>query len=276
MWGIGYRLFSQGSTTTFYKIDGISLTLFLCSETSSEGRGGLTLIAMKKVLMAAAAFLMAATTVSLSAKDYEKNIYGVRAGVNITNAKIKYGSISAYDPSARAGLYVGGVYQRLLTNSLPLYLETGLNISQYGTTLDMGEWGKDKYGIWYLQVPIMVNYKFFVKDFTLYPSVGFVYSFGLAGKKKSTYDDLLSEEPVTETFKVFGKYNEETGDGGELKRSDFGMRIALNAEWKNFYAGLSYGFGFLNLANTSADGYMDEGVKIKNNCTFTISVGYNF
>lgn len=228
---------------------------------ASERRDGLTFNVMKKVLLAAATIIMAAS-VSAYAQDYEKNIFGVRAGLNITNASMKSGALSL-DTKARAGLYVGGVYQRLLTKSIPLYLETGLNVSQYGTSIDLGSMfggmtgealPKVKCGLWYLQVPVMINYKFFVSNFTLYPSLGLVYSLGLGGKAKMENESI-----------------DMLGEGGLFKRSDFGMRIALNGEWKRFYAGLQYGFGFLNLAQSDA-----EYETIKNNCTFTISVGYNF
>lgn len=85
---------------------------------ASERRDGLTFNVMKKVLLAAATIIMAAS-VSAYAQDYEKNIFGVRAGLNITNASMKSGALSL-DTKARAGLYVGGVYQRLLTKSIPL------------------------------------------------------------------------------------------------------------------------------------------------------------
>lgn len=217
---------------------------------------------MKKVLLAATTILMAAT-VSVFAQDYEKNIYGVRVGVNVTSANVKVLDAMTLDTKAHAGFFVGGVYQRLLTGKLPLYLETGLNFSQWGFDLVAEE---AKYNVWYLQVPVMLNYKFFVNNFTLYPSVGLVYSLGLAGTQKYSYGG------ISEKYKVFGKYDNETGNGGILNRSDFGMRIALNAEWKNFYIGAAYGLGFLNLVQTD----YDDAIKIHNNCTFTISVGYNF
>lgn len=200
-----------------------------------------------------------AATISLGAQEYQKNIFGVRAGLNITNASLVSGGLK-YKYSPRAGLFLGGVYQRALTNNIPLYLETGLNISQFGYNEDFyGEGSVYKYDIWYLQVPVMVNYRFFVGDVTLYPSAGFVYSFGFAGQcKYVTTDDETGEKSV-EKWKVFGKYNEETGDGGELKRSDLGMRIAVNAEWKQLYVGVAYGFGFLNLARTGED---DEWIAI--------------
>lgn len=227
-------------------------------------RVALTLITMKKVLLVAASFLLAAS-VSVCARDYQKNIYGVRAGLNVTTASVKSRPLTL-DTKARAGLFVGGVYQRLLTEKLPVYLETGLDISQYGTTIDVGSTlgdmlgeMKTKCGIWYLQLPVMVNYKFFVRDFTLYPSLGFVYSLGLGGTAKMVSGDEVVKEDIF-------------GDNGMFKRSDFGMRVALNGEWKRIYAGLSYGFGFLNLAQAQEN----ANTTVRNNCTFTISVGYNF
>ena len=175
---------------------------------------------------------------------------------------------------------MGGVYQRLLTEKLPVYLETGLDISQYGTTIDVGSTlgdmlgeMKTKCGIWYLQLPVMVNYKFFVGDFTIYPSVGLYYALGLGGNLKYKWE--YEGEKGSEKYKVFGKYDPETGEGGVLTRSDLGIRVGVTGQWQNFTVGLAYSNGFLNIANTSDDVWYDKDTKF-HNWGFNISVGYNF
>lgn len=78
---------------------------------------------MKKLLLTLVVAAVAAG--SAMAQNYEKNIFGVRAGLNVSNVSMDY-----FAPKSKAGFHVAGVYQRLLTGSLPLYLETGLQVSQ--------------------------------------------------------------------------------------------------------------------------------------------------
>lgn len=213
---------------------------------------------MKKFIISLAALFLAATA-TLNAQTYEKNIFGVRAGLNISNMSMKMGGIKL-SPDAKAGLNVGGSYQRLLTESLPLYLETGLYVSQYGCSFE--SMSDARYSAWTLQVPLSVNYKFYISDFTLYPSAGLYYSFGLGGKVSSTYDDPFTGETQTVSSDLYAKEN-------GFSRSDFGLRFAANAEYKRIYLGLAYNLGLLNL-NTAGD-----GLKATWGC-FSISVGYNF
>ena len=160
---------------------------------------------MKKLFFALVGVVMMAS--SAFAQNFEKNIYGVRAGMNVANM-----SVQGLSPSSKVGFHVAGVYQRLLMDSQPLYFETGLQISQKGFKSEiLGE--KMSANPLYLEIPVMVNYKFNIKDVvTLYPSVGFYYALGVAGKSKYDFGGM------TEKLDLYGK------DGG-LKRSDFGMRF---------------------------------------------------
>lgn len=219
---------------------------------------------MKKILIAAAALIFAAG--SLSAQDYQKNIFGAKVGLNITGMTWKSGNVKV-DAKARAGVSFAGTYQRLLTENLPLYLETGLEFAMAGTSYG-DKTAKTIYNLWYMDIPVMVNYKFFVGDFTIYPSVGLYYALGLGGNLKYKWE--YEGEKGSEKYKVFGKYDPETGEGGVLTRSDLGIRVGVTGQWQNFTVGLAYSNGFLNIANTS-----DKDTKF-HNWGFNISVGYNF
>ncbi len=194
---------------------------------------------------------------SAVAQDYEKNIFGVRAGMNVANM-----SAQGLSANSKIGFHVAGVYQRLLTSSMPLYLETGLQFSQKGCKFDYVSDADEgsasmKLNALYLEIPIMVNYKFHIKDVvTVYPSVGVYYAFGLGGKYKNV-----------ESYDSFG-------DKGCLKRSDFGMRISGTVDWNHFSFGLGYEFGFSNVGK-DAEAMNTMGAKIKTSNLF-ISVGYNF
>lgn len=224
---------------------------------------------MKKILIAAAALIFAAG--SLFAQDYQKNIFGAKVGLNITGMTLKSGNVKV-DAKARAGVSFAGTYQRLLTENLPLYLETGLEFAMAGTSYG-DKTDKTIYNLWYMDIPVMVNYKFFVGDFTIYPSVGLYYALGLGGNLKYKWE--YEGEKGSEKYKVFGKYDPEAREGGVLTRSDLGIRVGVTGQWQNFTVGLAYSNGFLNIANTSDDGLYDKDTKF-HNWGFNISVGYNF
>ena len=217
---------------------------------------------MKKLFFALVGVVMMAS--SAFAQNFEKNIFGVRAGLNVANM-----SMQGLSANSRAGFHVAGVYQRLLMESQPLYLETGLQISQKGFKMEfLG--GKQTVNPLYLEIPVMVNYKFNIKDvITLYPSAGFYYAFGVAGKGKYEF------EGVEEKSDLYGS-------NGSLKRSDFGMRFSATAEWKQFVFSLGYEFGFVNVAKIADGGNPESNEdalsswgKLKTG-NFFLSVGYNF
>ncbi len=218
---------------------------------------------MKKLLLALAGIAFVAG--SAVAQDYEKNIFGVRAGMNVANMSVK-----GYSPDSKIGFHVSGVYQRLLTSSAPLYLETGLSFSQKGCKSG-SEVGDIKANAMYLQIPVMVNYKFSIKDaVTLYPSVGLYYGLGIGGKVKGE------------------GYNVDTfGKTGALKRSDLGMRVSATVEWKKFSLGLGYEFGLMdinknldlndvNFDNNDVEELAEIALPKVKTGNFFISVGYNF
>ena len=192
---------------------------------------------MKKVLLILAAMLLAN---AVSAQNHEKNILGVRAGLNLSSYSISAGGASISTDS-RASFHVAVSDQILLCNKLPFYLETGLAFSSRG-----GKIAGISFRPSYLQIPVLVNYHFNIKDIvTIQPFAGLYYGFGIGGKAKF-------------------------GDEGELKRSDLGVRLGAGVVWNRIYFGLGYDIGCLNLVKES-----DGDGTLRNSC-FSISVGYNF
>ncbi|WP_290540101.1 outer membrane beta-barrel protein [Alistipes sp.] len=199
---------------------------------------------MKKVLLIAAAILLASAA---SSQNYEKNILGVRAGLNLASYTLSAGGVSI-STNSRASFHVAVTDQILLCRRLPFYLETGLAFSSRGGKVDNATFRPS-----YLQIPMLVNYHFNIKDIvTIQPFAGLYYGLGLGGKAK-----------------IGDKKSDIFGDNGELKRSDLGVRLGAGVVWKHIYFGLGYDIGCLNLAKYS------DGGSMRNNC-FTLSVGYNF
>ena len=83
---------------------------------------------MKKVLLIVAAILLGS---AVSAQNYEKNILGVRAGVNVSTCDISIEDVRI-NTGSRAGFHFAVTDQILLHRSLPLYLETGVGFSSRG------------------------------------------------------------------------------------------------------------------------------------------------
>ena len=203
---------------------------------------------MKKLFLTLVCAVMAAGAVS--AQTYEQHVFGVRAGLNIANA-----SFSGVSPESKAGFHIGGSYQYLFTERMPLYLETGLEITQKGFKLDAASM---KCNAFYFEIPVLVTYKFEVANgVRILPAGGFYYGLGFAGKTKALFEEEGAIVPVkSDTF----------GSDGMFKRSDFGMRFAASVEWNRYVFGLGYEFGLTNIAESG-------DAKTRN---FFLSVGYNF
>ena len=159
---------------------------------------------MKKVLLIVAAILLAN---AVSAQNYEKNILGVRAGLNLSSYSISAGGASISTDS-RASFHVAVTDQILLCNKLPFYLETGLAFSSRGGKVDGVSFRPS-----YLQIPVLVNYHFNIKDIvTIQPFAGLYYGLGIGGK-----------------VKVGDEKGDIFGDEGGLKRSDLGVRLETHS-----------------------------------------------
>lgn len=196
---------------------------------------------MKKLFLILVGTVLLAGTAA--AQTYQKHIFGVRAGLNIANV-----SFDGVKHESKAGFHLGGSYQYLLTERMPLYLETGLQITQKGTKHDAT---LKKYTAFYAEIPVAVTYKFRVADeIALLPAAGFYYGLGLGGKVKAA-----------------GNKADTFGDDGAFKRSDFGMRFGGAVEWRRYSFGLGYEFSLVNVAKHGSDTH---------NRNFLFSVGYNF
>ena len=216
---------------------------------------------MKKVLLIMAAILLAN---AVSAQNYEKNILGVRAGLNLSSYSISAGGASISTDS-RASFHVAVTDQILLHRSLPLYLETGIGFSSRGGRAAAEIYG-DIYNMtmrpFYMQVPLLVNYHFHIRDLlTIQPFAGIYGGVGIRGAMKTEYgnEDMFSAP-------------------GFLSRMDFGVRAGAGFVIRRIYLGISYDIGCRDLFRGGEFfGYalQPESAEIRNNC-LTVNIGYNF
>lgn len=217
--------------------------------------------------------LLAVATVA-SAQDYRKNIFGVRAGYSLSDVTNNYvDGEKITDP--RSSFHVGVSDQILLSRMFPLYLETGLYLSNKGAktnfAYDDGEGSqiKQRIELMYLQLPAMINYHFAVgRTTTIQPFFGAFYSVGLSGKLKEKYSGRITGTATTDLFHDHQQDGEMQQQ--RLKRSDCGLRLGVGLTLDRVYLGVGYEIGLMNIAK-----YPDATGKMENNC-FTVSLGYNF
>lgn len=192
---------------------------------------------MKKLLFAVLGVVFWAGNVV--AQDYDKNIYGVRLGLNAA----KLSADGRYFSTTKPGFHIEGVYERLLIPSMPLYLETGLDLTLKGSG---GTVSEVRLSALYVQIPVMVNYKFYAGEhWVFYPSAGFYYALGVGGSCEANFLG------VNDTYS-----GDSFGQNGILKRSDFGLRFGGTVQWRRFSFSLGYEFGFINVGK---DLKLDEG-----------------
>lgn len=206
---------------------------------------------MKKTLLCLLASL--AFVATASAQHYQRNIIGIRAGLDMSKVSMKVDDGTMELAPLRTSFHVGVTDQILLVRDTPLYLEAGLMLHNKGYSSDLS-----KLRLMYLQVPVMLNYHFDLGfGFRAIPFVGFYYGLGVHGK---LVRDTAQGELKTDVF----------GSDRELSRSDFGARIGVGFTYKNIYLGVGYEGGFVNYRHNDVDGIMMR------NRTWTLSVGYNF
>ena len=143
---------------------------------------------------------------------------------------------------------LGGVIGLRLSQSTPVFLESGLYYSERGA-----KDGKDKASLTYLELPVLIKYGIQTGgDFVVLPYIGPYFSYGIAGKTK------IKEAGINDSSYEF------------FKHGDMGFKLGCGAEYNNLYAEVGYQFGVANiLEDNEADGEA-------RNHAFYINVGVNF
>lgn len=170
--------------------------------------------------------------------------YGVRLGAN-------FASISGDktdDAKTKTGFNLGGVVGLRVSETTPLFLESGLYYTQRGAKGD----GDYKLNLNYLEIPVLIKYGFqATEDISVLPYVGPYFSMGIAGKIKGEGDSV-------------GSFSDEGG----YNRPDMGFKIGCGAEYNMLYAEIGYQFGVANI-------YDSDKISQHGNALF-FNIGVNF
>lgn len=204
---------------------------------------------MKKFLMAIVAVLFAAPSFAQYSSGgfslSESSVYyGMRLGLNVsTLTGDDYGKVMG----GKAGLNLAGVIGLRVSQSTPIFLESGLYFTQRGGSKD-----KNTYvDLNYLEIPILMKYGVQVADeVAILPFIGPTFSIGIAGKTK--FGDGMPKDSSYDYF----------------NRTDVGIKLGCGAEYNKLYLETGYQFGITNIAKLD-----DESA---HSGAFFINLGMNF
>lgn len=184
--------------------------------------------------------------------QYNPVTIGIKGGVNISN----FGGEDIKDANGKIG-FTGGILLDYNVDEI-FFIRTGLDFTTKGAK-QTKEGIEYTYNPMYLQLPVHAGYKMpFTRSFRCLLHAGPYFSYGVGGKIKS-------ETSGRETTDVDFFGNEENGG---FKKVDFGLGLAVGAEYGKIGIELGYNLGLVNISYRK-----DE--KVKNMNAF-LTLGYCF
>lgn len=208
---------------------------------------------MKKFLVAIMAVLFSAPSFAQYSSGgfnlSESSVYyGIRLGINFATL-----TGDAPDLGTKTGLNFGGTVGLRLSDTAPVFLESGLYYTGSGASKD-----KNSISLNYLELPILIKYGVQLNDdIALLPFMGPTFRYGLFGGK----------------WKTSGAGKVDSFGDGKFKRADMGIKLGCGAEFNKLYAELGYQFGITNIADWQLANGDDASA---HNGAFFFNVGVNF
>lgn len=197
-----------------------------------------------------------ATIFGAEAQPSEKNLLGVRAGVEIAYIRARGGQVYG-TTLPRAGFRLGISDQVLLWHPIPLYIETGLHFSSRG-----GRFAGTSFRPMFLQLPALLTWRFGIGErIALRPFAGVEYGVGIGGKARTAegWEDL------------FGKR-------GFLRRSDLFLRTGVEISIRRICIQAAFDAGMCNLfaGSVGQTQLLPAGISELRSRSVSITVGYDF
>ena len=165
--------------------------------------------------------------------------------------------------SMKTGLSFGGVVGLQLTNTAPVFFETGLTFVQKGgrgyvsMTDEQGNPTRAKFtfNLGYLELPLVIKYSYDMDDhMSFQPFIGGYLALGVGGKIRN--------------FKDRQAYGSFSNDDHSFRRFDGGLRFGCGLSYDLAYIELGYDFGLANIGRDDFD-------TTHNGCLF-LNLGVNF
>ena len=208
---------------------------------------------MKKLLTAIIAVLFAAPSFAQFSSggftlDGSTVYYGLRLGGTLASIGGDLGD--EIDMGSKGGMTLGGVIGLRVSDTTPIFLESGLYYTERGA-----KDGKRKVGLTYLELPVLIKYGLQLNDdIALLPHLGPYFSYGIAGRFKDKEKLGISESSYKNSFRHF----------------DMGFKLGCGIEYNMLYAELGYQFGIANIARDN-----DQDLDAKGRALY-LNLGVNF
>jgi hypothetical protein len=173
-------------------------------------------------------------------RNYDRETYfGLRLGVAVSTINSDGNLYDGGD--AKSGINLGVVAGTQLASNTPFFLEGGLYYTEKGGkgyNVFNGAKQNSTARLSYLEVPIVVKYKYFIdNDFALQPYFGGYMSCGVGGK-----------------IKYYGsRQAEDSFDDSYFQRFDGGLRLGCGLSFQNLYIDMAYDFGLANIGQDDFD-----------------------
>lgn len=196
---------------------------------------------MKKFLTTILAVLLAAPSFAQLNSggfsiDGNSVYYGVRLGANFASigGDDFVSSLGGDELGTKVGLNLAGIIGLRLSDSTPLFLESGLYYTERGA-----KDGSNKVSLTYLEIPLLIKYGIqATDDIAVLPFIGPYFSLGIAGKTK--FPEVDSDGKI---------HTASQGSYHNFNRSDMGIKFGCGAEYNKLYLELGYQFGLANIAD---------------------------
>lgn len=169
-------------------------------------------------------------------KDVGDIYYGLRIGpafsyVNSDDSRLDGGKW-------QTGLNLGFVAGIPLSDTAPIYLETGLSYIEKGGKKNLAGGKKMTYDLNYLEIPIVAKYKYDIdSDLSIQPFFGGYFGVGVSGKIKN-FEEREAQSSFRDT---------------NFQRFDGGLRLGCGLAYDMFYCDLTYDIGLANICHDTFD-----------------------
>ncbi|MBR1445780.1 MAG: PorT family protein [Alloprevotella sp.] len=195
--------------------------------------------------------------------------YGVRGGMTVNTMNF---SGDYQLGGTRVAFRVGGVvempwYESLSFQAGLFYTSKGFRYSDELNTTFYSFTESERADPYFLEITPQVSYRWCINPkWRLQIDAGPFFAVGLHGKWRHQYAD--ANETVNTCTNVFSK--------GGLKRFDAGLAVGVGATYGNYYFGINYDWGWVNLSRYHRN-YRDTKAPVEaRSRSFSVNVGYNF
>jgi hypothetical protein len=211
---------------------------------------------MKKFFTAILAMMLAVPSFAQFASGGfeldKQNIYwGARMGLALGKLT---GDVGDYD-GMKAGFTLAGVVGLRLSQTSPVFLESGLYYTQRG-----GKNGSLKAELNCLEIPVLIKYGFkATEDIAVLPFIGPYFAYGIAGETEYEVVDAVTGKSTKEKERSYKNL---------LNHNDMGFKLGCGLEYNMLYLEVAYQFGIANIAD-------DDNLTAHAN-QLSINLGVNF